>query len=245
MDGKIDQRLNAVPRLRAGRRGAERKMCKDKCAVVYVHGMGGSPAEAGHYQALFPERDVIGFAYHAQTPWEAKPEFAAFFARMKKKYRSIALIANSIGAYFAMSAGIGAMIEKAYFISPIVDMEKLICAMMAGAGVTEDELRKAKVIHTASGDVLSWEYLSYVRSHPLTWCVPTEILYGARDSLVVWETVSAFSAVHDARLTVMEEGEHWFHTEAQMRFLDRWILDGEASCDAGVNGEAAAENNNA
>ena len=27
----------------------------------------------------------------------------------------------------------------------------------------------------------------------------------------------------DATLTVMEGGEHWFHTEEQMDFLDRWI----------------------
>lgn len=26
-----------------------------------------------------------------------------------------------------------------------------------------------------------------------------------------------------ASLTVMENGEHWFHTEEQMRFLDNWI----------------------
>ena len=26
-----------------------------------------------------------------------------------------------------------------------------------------------------------------------------------------------------AGLTVMEGGEHWFHTKEQMRFLDRWM----------------------
>ena len=26
-----------------------------------------------------------------------------------------------------------------------------------------------------------------------------------------------------AALTVMPGGEHWFHTEAQMQFLDRWL----------------------
>ena len=28
-----------------------------------------------------------------------------------------------------------------------------------------------------------------------------------------------------ASLTVMPEGEHWFHTEEQMAFLDNWILE--------------------
>jgi len=30
-----------------------------------------------------------------------------------------------------------------------------------------------------------------------------------------------------AELTVMEEGEHWFHTDEQMRFLDNWIMKGK------------------
>ncbi len=33
----------------------------------------------------------------------------------------------------------------------------------------------------------------------------------------------AFSKRHNAALTVMEGGEHWFHTEQQMQFLDDWI----------------------
>ena len=39
--------------------------------VVYVHGKGGSAQEAEHYNALFPDREVIGFDYRAQAPWEA------------------------------------------------------------------------------------------------------------------------------------------------------------------------------
>ena len=27
-----------------------------------------------------------------------------------------------------------------------------------------------------------------------------------------------------AELTVMPEGEHWFHTPEQMRFLDAWLI---------------------
>ncbi len=31
--------------------------------------------------------------------------------------------------------------------------------------------------------------------------------------------MSSFAKKHNARLTVMENGEHWFHTEEQMKFL--------------------------
>ena len=47
--------------------------------------------------------------------------------------------------------------------------------------------------------------------------------YGSRDNLTSFETVSGFAKKYGAVLTVMESGEHWFHTEEQMRFLDDWI----------------------
>ena len=64
------------------------------------------------------------------------------------------------------------------FISPIVNMEKVITDMMAWANVTEEELCAKREIETSFGETLSWEYLCYVREHPVSWTIPTEILYG-------------------------------------------------------------------
>lgn len=94
---------------------------------------------------------------------------------------------------------------------------------MSWANVTEDELREKGTIKTTFGETLSWDYLSYVRSHPACWTVPTEILYGEKDNLTDMATVSTFAKAHRARLTVMENGEHWFHTQKQMKFLDDWL----------------------
>ena len=190
-------------------------------AVLYIHGKGGSASEAEHYKVLFPDQDVIGLDYKTSTPWETGKEILDAV----KEYGASTLIANSIGAYFSMCAGIDGFIKKAYFISPIVDMEQLICGMMKASGVTEEELKEKRVIHTALGEDLSWEYLRYVREHPVRWNVPTDILYGGLDGLTSRETMSAFAKEHGAALTVMENGEHWFHTEEQMRFLDEWITD--------------------
>ena len=33
-----------------------------------------------------------------------------------------------------------------------------------------------------------------------------------------------FAGKHGANLTIMENGEHWFHTPDQMKFLDDWIV---------------------
>lgn len=70
-------------------------------------------------------------------------------------------------------------ISKALFISPIVNMERLITDMMSWSNVTEDELCSKREISTDFGETLSWEYLCYVRKNPIKWKIPTCILYGA------------------------------------------------------------------
>lgn len=192
-------------------------------AIVYIHGKGGSPEEAEHYKPLFPDCDVIGLDYSAQSPWEAKEEFPRLFDSLCRGYESVTVIANSIGAYFAMGSLSDRRIEKALFISPVVDMEKLILDMMLCANVTEEELRDKGEIETAFGETLSWKYLRYVREHPAAWTIPTHILYGEKDNLTSYETVSKFAKRIQATLTVMKNGKHWFHTEKQMKFLDGWV----------------------
>ena len=191
--------------------------------VIYIHGKGGSAQEAEHYKTLFPDHAVIGFDYRAKTPWEAKEEFLTFFAGQRNRCEHLTLIANSIGAFFALSALDDTLVDRAYLISPVVDMENLICKMMQWSNVTEQELAEKREIATKFGETLSWAYLCYVREHPIIWNVPTCILYGEHDHLTSIETVSAFARQHHADLTVMPGGEHWFHTEEQMRFLDQWI----------------------
>lgn len=192
--------------------------------VIYVHGKGGSAEEAKHYQPLFAESDVIGFDYKSQNPWEAKSEFSQFFDLHSKGYDSVILIANSIGAFLSMNALAEKKISQAMFISPIVNMEKLITDTMIWSNVTENELQIKKEIFTEFGETLSWDYLCYVRKHPLEWSIPTCILYGGKDNLTSGETISEFSNRIGATLTVMDDGEHWFHTDEQMKFLDDWII---------------------
>ena len=109
--------------------------------ILYIHGKGGSAAECEHYKPLFPDCEVFGLDYQTFTPWETGAEIRTAVEKLKDGYESIILIANSIGAFFCMNAGIDGMLRKAYFISPIVDMEKLIGDMMVWANVSEEELR--------------------------------------------------------------------------------------------------------
>lgn len=195
-----------------------------KAAVLlYIHGMGGSADEAEHYVTLFPGCNVTGLDYQTFTPWETGAEIKKAVLTLKADYSRVYLIANSIGAFFSMNAGIETELDHAWFVSPIVDMEKLIMGMMAQAGVSEQGLQEKGTVHTAAGTDLSWEYLCYVRTHPIGWNVPTDVLYGSWDTLTSIETITSFVRTHRAALTVMEGGEHWFHTAEQMRFLDNWI----------------------
>ena len=155
-----------------------------KQLVIYIHGKGGNSEEAEHYKSLFPESDIIGFDYKSQNPWEAKKEFPAFYDLCSKEYNSIILIANSIGAFFALSSLADKQIDKALLISPIVDME---------------------------------------RKYPIKWDIQTYILYGEKDNLTSFETISEFANRVDSSLVVMQNGEHWFHTDEQMAFLDNWV----------------------
>jgi pimeloyl-ACP methyl ester carboxylesterase len=190
---------------------------------LYIHGKDGCAAESEHYRPLFPGCEVIGLDYQTFTPWDTGKEIHDAIEKLDPQFADITLIANSIGAFFSMHAAIDTMIRRAYFISPIVDMEHLILSMMTWANVTEEELKEKRLISTSFGEDLSWDYLCYVREHPVRWNVPTDILYGSRDNLTAIETIMAFADTHHARLTVMDSGEHWFHTAAQMRFLDHWI----------------------
>lgn len=169
-------------------------------AVLYIHGKDGSATESKHYKPLFPNCDVLGLDYQSFTPWETGKEIHHAVEELKIRYENVILIANSIGAFFSMNAGIDQMIPKAYFISPVVDMEKL------------------------NGVELTGEWLRYVKSHPVVWNVPTHILYGSKDNLIPFEVISGFAHKHNCTLTVMENGEHWFHTEEQMVFLDDWVV---------------------
>ncbi len=192
-------------------------------SFLYIHGKGGKAAEAEHYGSLFPSCKVLGLDYHSFTPWETGEEIRRAITDLNTKNDRVSLIANSIGAYFSMHAEVENDLARAYFISPIVDMEKLITDMLGWAGVTEPELQERGIIHTDFGEDLSWEYLCYVREHPVRWNVKTDILYGSEDNLTSVDTITAFAQKHHASLTVFDGGEHWFHTDAQMQFLDNWI----------------------
>ena len=134
----------------------------------------------------------------------------------------ISLFGCSIGAYFSMLAYRDEVIRQALFLSPILDMKHLIENMMLWFDVSEEKLRWEKEVATPA-KTLCWNYYQYVCGHPVRWNTPTAILCGARDNLCETEYIHAFAEKTSADFTILEYGEHWFHTDDQLSLFQEWL----------------------
>lgn len=203
---------------------------------LYIHGKMGCKEEAARlaeivcpmgYQVLSVDLPGHGERTGERErflPWEVVPELRMIYETARQRWKKIRLYANSIGAYFSLLAFREARLEKSLFVSPVLDMEKLIHDMMGWAGVTREQLREAGEIPTAFGETLSWKYLTYAAEHQITgWDSPTAILYAGQDHLTDRETVDNFARRFGCTVTTLENGEHWFHTEEQLSVLDAWL----------------------
>ena len=203
---------------------------------LYIHGKMGRKEEAARFAEIVCPKgyqvlsmDLPGHGERADemerfVPWEVVPELRAVCGFAWQRWEKISLYANSIGAYFSLLAYRDAKLEKSLFVSPILDMEKLIRDMMGWAGVTREQLQQAGEIPTAFGETLSWKYLTYAAEKRITkWDSPTAILYAGQDHLTARQTVDDFARQFGCAVTVMENGEHRFHTEEQLSVLDAWL----------------------
>ena len=223
---KIKLEVAGIPAVLYGKRSRK--------VYLYVHGKNGSAAEAARFartacpagwQVLavdLPEHGARKDSPEKLVPWVVTRELQAVYARMQPVWKHIRVYGVSIGAWLAMQALQTQQPEKALLVSPIVDMEKLILDLMQQAGVTEEQLRTAGEIPTAMGETLSWPYLCWVREHPLHWKVPTQVLYADTDPLTGHTAMEQFRQQTGAHLTILEGGEHWFHTETQLAALQGW-----------------------
>lgn len=203
---------------------------------LYVHGKSGCKEEAASFAELacakgwqvlsmdLPEHGERKGDTSSFDPWHAVPELNAVYDYLQDGWKKTALFANSIGAWLSMLSFAGKPLEKALFVSPVLDMECLIRRMMQWASVSEEDLEKAGIIQTSFGETLSWEYYCYARNHPVCrWEIPTDILYADQDHLTERSAADSFAERYHCRLTVMENGEHWFHTPEQLAMLREWM----------------------
>ena len=202
---------------------------------LFLHGQSGHKEEGERFAQIANPKGwqvvAIDLPQHGQRqggaepflPWVVVPELEQVWQELQGRWKRIALRANSIGAWMAMLALAGKPVDTCLFVSPVVDMENLIQTMMTWAGVTEERLEREREIPTDFGQTLSWDYLKYVRQHPVhALSAHTDILYGDQDNLVPQPVVECFARAEGAHLTVYPGGEHWFHTPEQMKVMGTW-----------------------
>ncbi|MDL2288230.1 alpha/beta hydrolase [Oscillospiraceae bacterium OttesenSCG-928-F05] len=152
------------------------------------------------------------------------PELRSVLIYVRTLAPDISLFGCSLGVYLSLAAYGGEVFRHALFLSPVVDMRRLIENMMSWFDVTPALLEAEGEIPTPMGKTLYWDYYRYVRDHPVDkWPIPTAILCGERDGVSEYDRVSAFASRFGAELTVMKDGEHFFHTDAQLAFFRRWL----------------------
>ena len=134
----------------------------------------------------------------------------------------ISLFGCSTGAYFSMLAFKDEPIRQSLFLSPVVDMKRIINNIMSWFDISEERLKREQEIRTPF-KTLYWDYYEYVVEHPVEWDKPTVLLYGKKDDLCEFSYVSDFAERTHADMTVFEEGEHYFHTDEQLAFFRRWL----------------------
>lgn len=167
------------------------------------------------------ERKTEGTLCKVQT---CVPELQTVMQYARACWPHVRLFANSLGAYFSLLAYRTEPIESAWFLSPVVDMRRIIENMMGWFGVSRTRLETEQTVATPIGQTLYWDYYCYVCAHPVAdWPVPTRILYGEKDDLCEPDVVRAFADRFACALTIVPDAEHYFHTPAQLEALEAWL----------------------
>lgn len=168
---------------------------------------------------------------HGERVYETAPcmaeqcvrELREIMAYARKQAEQISVFGCSMGAYFSLLAYAGEEMEKAFFLSPVTDMERVIRNIMRACNVSEEELRERQVVENPI-ETLYWEYYMYVKEHPIEkWPHRTEILRGETDTLCEKEVMEAFAARFGCGLEEQPGGEHWFHTDGELAYFRDWL----------------------
>lgn len=203
---------------------------------LFVHGKCSKKEEAEDFANMatslgfqvlsfdLPEHGERESQQYKCTVQNGTHDLAVIYTYINKKYKVISLYACSLGAYFSLVAYQDIKFSNCLFVSPILDMEKLIQNMIKWANISEKELKEKGEIDTSFGETLSWDYYQYVRNHPIKkWNNKTSILYGENDKLTEKYVIKSFVEKYNCQIDVMIGGEHYFHTPDQLSYLDDWI----------------------
>jgi len=169
-----------------------------------VHGLHGNKEEALAFAEVAVPKgyQVLGVELPLDSkPWEVLPLLNEVRDYLYQNWKSVSVRANSIGSWFSLLAFQSKKVDQALFVAPILDMRMLI----EGLPSREDD------------------YFGWVIENPIThWNAPTYILRPEVDMVVSEEVGRVFIREYRCQVTIMPDGEHWFHTPKQLSFLKEW-----------------------
>ncbi len=118
----------------------------------------------------------------------------------------------------------GARADGAYACTPLNCIGDL-AAVFEFAGSLSSDISLFACSIGAYFSLLAYHKLKIKQSLFLSvfkWGIPTAILYGSDDNITEWEEIAAFAAGFKADVKVLDHGEHYFHTQEQLRSFDAW-----------------------
>lgn len=223
------QRINNIPGILWGE--------KSNKIIIAVHGSHSSKIDDCIW-ILAEEATKCGYQVlsfdlpqHGERVYETEPcmvqecvrELSDILRFAQQKAEHISVFGCSMGAYFSLMAYENELIEHAWFLSPVTNMERIIHNVMSYCKITEKEFEKLQTIENPI-ETLYWDYYSYVKNHPIVaWNHPTHILRGETDSLSEREFVADFANRFGCELVEQKGGEHWFHTPDELNYLRSWL----------------------
>ena len=196
MTQTIEFNIDSTPALLIGE--------KSEKVFLFVHGLHGHKEEALAFAevALPKGYQVLGIDLPVERkPWEVMPLLNKICDYLYQHWQSVSVRANSIGSWFSLLALQCKKVERALFVSPLLDMKRFI---------EEQPTRED-------------DYYEWVTNNPITcWDAPTFILRPKIDTIVSEAIGRDFIARHHCQVTIMPDGEHWFHTPEQIAYLKAW-----------------------
>jgi putative alpha/beta hydrolase len=158
----------------------------------------------------------------AFTPMDASPEVRAFARLARSQSTEVSLLANSIGAYFSLCDTPAGTFERAWMVSPLLDLEYYIRDIMAEYSVTDEQLEAQTVIDTPRG-VLERSYLRFVEEHPARLNAPSWIIRGDQDEVVPLNALSRFVGAPGVELVQVEGGQHFLGQPPHLDTVVAWF----------------------
>ena len=192
----IELNIDSTPALLMGE--------KSEKVFLYVHGLYGRKEESLAFAEVAVPKGYQVLAIDLpveRKPWEVLPMLNEVRDYLYMNWKYVSVRANSIGSWFSLLSFQGKVINQALLVSPLLDMKKFI----------EKQPSREE------------DYYEWVINNPITrWDAPTYILRPKVDLVVSDEVGRDFINQHHCQVTVMADGEHWFHTPEQIVLLRTW-----------------------